>query len=230
MGEADTSHFDYRSRGTMNDDGAVQPPGFLADPTRFLFFTGKGGVGKTSVACAAALAHVDNGKSALLVGTDPASNLDEILDVPLGNLPVAVSGAERLQVLNIDPIATAESYRLRVMAQMGLDASAQELDTVREHYTHVLLVSLAETTPVSQASALQEDLRRAHIEPYAWVINKSLLAAGTRDWLLRQRLLGEQKQIDRVREAMAKKVYFVPWQASPPIGLSALQELAHHRS
>src|SRR5271169_4608325 len=159
----------------------------------------------------------------------PTSNLDEILDVPLGNLPVAVSGAERLQVLNIDPTAAAESYRLRVMAQMGLDASAQERDTVREHYTPVLLVTLAETTPVSQASALQEDLRRAHIEPYAWVINKSLLAAGTRDWLLRQRLLGEQKQIDRVREAMAKKVFFVPW-ASPPIGLSALQELAHHRS
>ena len=91
----------------MNDDAAVHPPGFLADPTRFLFFTGKGGVGKTSVACAAALAHVDNGKSALLVSTDPASNLDEILDVPLGNLPVAVSGAERLQVLNIDPTAAA---------------------------------------------------------------------------------------------------------------------------
>lgn len=176
----------------MNDDAAVHPPGSLADPTRFLFFTGKGGVGKTSVACAAALAHVDTGKSALLVSTDPASNLDEILDVPLGNLPVAVSGAERLQVLNIDPTAAAESYRLRV--QMGLDASAQELDTVREHYTHVLLVTLAETTPVSQASALQEDLRRAHIGPYAWVINKSLLAAGTRDWLLRQRFLGEQNK------------------------------------
>ena len=136
MGEAETSHFDYRSRGTMNDDAAVHPLRFLA------------------CACAAALAHVDNGKSALLVSTDPASNLDEILDVPLGNLAVAVSGAERLQVLNIDATAAAESYRLRVMAQMGLDASAQELDTVREHYTHVLLVSLAETTPVSQASAL----------------------------------------------------------------------------
>ena len=48
MGEAETSHFDYRSRGTMNDDAAVHPPGFLADPTRLLFFTGKGGVGKTS--------------------------------------------------------------------------------------------------------------------------------------------------------------------------------------
>ena len=96
-------------------------------------------------------------------------------------------------------------------------------------YTRILLVTLAETTPVSQASALQEDLRRAHIEPYAWIINKSLLAAGTRDTLLQQRLLGEQKQIDRVRGSMAKRVFFVPWQASPPIGLPALQELAHHR-
>jgi arsenite-transporting ATPase len=97
-------------------------------------------------------------------------------------------------------------------------------------YTHVLLVTLAETTPVSQASALQEDLRRAHIEPYAWIINKSLLAAGTRDELLQLRLLGEQKQIDRVRGAMATRVFFLPWQANPQVGLAALQELANHRS
>jgi len=93
-------------------------------------------------------------------------------------------------------------------------------------YTHVLLVTLAETTPVSQASALQDDLRRAHIEPYAWVVNKSLLAAGTRDPLLRQRLLGEREQIDRVRRSVANRVFFVPWQATPPIGLTALRELA----
>ena len=97
-------------------------------------------------------------------------------------------------------------------------------------YTHVLLVTLAETTPVSQASALQEDLRRAHIEPYAWVVNKSLLAAGTSDPLLRQRLVGERKQIDRVRLLMAKNAFFVPWQATPPVGLPALQELAQTRS
>ena len=93
-------------------------------------------------------------------------------------------------------------------------------------YTYILLVTLAETTPVSQASALQEDLRRAQIEPYAWVINKSLLAAGTSDPLLRQRLLGERKQIDRVCGSMAKRVFFVPWQANPPVGGSALQEMA----
>jgi arsenite-transporting ATPase len=93
-------------------------------------------------------------------------------------------------------------------------------------YTRVVLVTLAETTPVSQANALQEDLRRARIEPYAWVVNKSLLATGTRDPLLRQRLLGEQRQIDRVRGSMAKRVFFLPWQVAPPVGLPALQELA----
>ena len=92
----------------MNDNGVVRPPGFLADPTRFVFFTGKGGVGKTSIACATALALADGGKSVLLVSTDPASNLDEILNVPLSNLPVAVPGAERLHVLNIDPTAAAD--------------------------------------------------------------------------------------------------------------------------
>jgi arsenite/tail-anchored protein-transporting ATPase len=60
----------------MNDNAAVHPPGFLTDPTRFLFLTGKGGVGKISIACAAALTLADRGKSVLLVSTDPASNLD----------------------------------------------------------------------------------------------------------------------------------------------------------
>lgn len=93
-------------------------------------------------------------------------------------------------------------------------------------YTHVVLVTLAETTPVLQAKALQDDLRRAKIEPYAWVINKSLLPLGTRDPLLRQRLLGEQKQVDLVRKSLAKDVFFVPWQTTPLVGLAALEELA----
>jgi len=59
-----------------------------------LFFIGKGGAGKTSIACAAALALANSGKSVVLVSADPASNFDEILDVRLGNLPVAVPGAE----------------------------------------------------------------------------------------------------------------------------------------
>jgi arsenite-transporting ATPase len=98
------------------------------------------------------------------------------------------------------------------------------------NYTRVLLVTLAETTPVSQAAALQDDLRRAKIEPYAWIINRSLLAAGTHDPLLRQRLVGERQQIERVQSGLAKRLFFLPWQVRPPIGLAALQSLAHQRS
>ncbi len=92
-------------------------------------------------------------------------------------------------------------------------------------YTHVILVALPETTPVSEAAALQEDLRRAHIEPWAWVVNRSLLAAGTRDPLLRQRLEGELRQIERIRDALAQRVFILPWQAIPPVGLAALRRL-----
>jgi arsenite/tail-anchored protein-transporting ATPase len=63
--------------------------------------------------------------------------------VPLGNLPVAVAGAERLQVLDIDPTAAAESYRLKVMTQTGLDASAQELNTVREQLSAACTTEIA---------------------------------------------------------------------------------------
>ncbi len=93
-------------------------------------------------------------------------------------------------------------------------------------YTHVILVTLAETTPVSQAAALQEDLRRAGIEPYAWVINKCLVASGTRDPLLLRRLSGERAQIARVHDGLAKATYLLPRLAEPPVGIAALERLA----
>jgi arsenite-transporting ATPase len=92
-------------------------------------------------------------------------------------------------------------------------------------YTRVLLVTLPETTPVSEAAALQDDLRRARIEPYAWVLNRSLLAAGTRDPLLLRRLEGERMQLDRVRNSLARRLFVVPWQAEPPVGVEALSRL-----
>lgn len=92
-------------------------------------------------------------------------------------------------------------------------------------YTKIILVTLAETTPVSQAEALQEDLRRASIEPFAWVINKSILATGTHDPLLRARLSGEAKQIARVTERLARKTFALPWLATPPVGVDALSRL-----
>ena len=70
-----------------------QPDKFLSAPTRFVFFTGKGGVGKTSLSTATAIALADAGRRVLLVSTDAASNLDEMLGVPLRNQPVPVPGA-----------------------------------------------------------------------------------------------------------------------------------------
>ena len=83
---------------------------------RFLFFTGKGGVGKTSVACALAVQLADAGRRVLLISTDPASNLDEVLGVRLAGEPTEVSGVVRLQALNLDPVAEAAAYRERVVS------------------------------------------------------------------------------------------------------------------
>ncbi len=84
---------------------------FLESPTRFLFFTGKGGVGKTSLACATAIALADKGKQVLLVSTDPASNLDEVLGQRLDGVPTPIPGVETLRALNIDPESAARAYR-----------------------------------------------------------------------------------------------------------------------
>ncbi|MCA9679385.1 MAG: TRC40/GET3/ArsA family transport-energizing ATPase, partial [Myxococcales bacterium] len=83
--------------------------------SRNLFFTGKGGVGKTSVACATALALAARGRRVLLVSTDPASNLDEVLATPLGTTPTPVTGAPGLAAVNVDPEAAARAYRERVV-------------------------------------------------------------------------------------------------------------------
>jgi arsenite-transporting ATPase len=88
---------------------------FLDAPTRFLFFTGKGGVGKTSLACASAIALADKGKRVLLVSTDPASNLDEVLGVSLTSTPTNIGSVPRLAALNIDPAAAAATYREKLV-------------------------------------------------------------------------------------------------------------------
>ena len=120
-----------------------QPIGFLNHPTRHLFFTGKGGVGKTSLSTAAALTLADSGKKVLLVSTDAASNLDEMLGVELRNTPVPVPGAPSLWVLNIDPDNAAESYRQRVLAQMGEAATETERSTVREQLSGACTTEIA---------------------------------------------------------------------------------------
>lgn len=89
---------------------------FLKDPPRFLFFTGKGGVGKTSVACATALELAGRGKRVLLVSTDPASNIGQVFDVTIGNTITAIPAAPGLSALEIDPEQAAEAYRERIIA------------------------------------------------------------------------------------------------------------------
>jgi arsenite-transporting ATPase len=118
-------------------------PGFATSPTRFLFFTGKGGVGKTSLSTATAIALADAGKRVLLVSTDAASNLDDMLGIELSNQPVVVPGVPGLQVLNIDPDAAAEAYRQRVLAQLAADASDDERSTVREQLSGACTTEIA---------------------------------------------------------------------------------------
>jgi arsenite-transporting ATPase len=92
-------------------------------------------------------------------------------------------------------------------------------------YTKIILVALPEVTPVSQAAALQEDLRRAMIEPYAWVLNRSVLAAQTKDPLLGARLQGEVKQMKRINAGLSNNLFAIPFQSEPPVGVNALRAL-----
>ena len=92
--------------------------------------------------------------------------------------------------------------------------------------TKVLLVTLAETTPVTEAAELQADLRRAGIEPWAWIINSSLAAAGSHDPVLRRRIAGELEQLALVQGKLAQRVAIVPWQIEAPVGVERLRRLA----
>src|SRR5699024_8399059 len=83
--------------------------------TPFLFFTGKGGVGKTSTACATAVSLAEEGKKVLLVSTDPASNLQDVFDVELTNKPTPIPSIENLSVANIDPEISAKEYKDNVV-------------------------------------------------------------------------------------------------------------------
>jgi len=86
----------------------------MTTSSQYLFFTGKGGVGKTSLSCATAVKLADEGKNVLLVSTDPASNLQDVLDSPVTEKIQAVNGLKNLSAININPEVSAEEYRNRV--------------------------------------------------------------------------------------------------------------------
>ncbi len=263
----------------------------LAAPGRGLIMVmGKGGVGKTTIAAALAVALVQRGHTVHLSTTDPAAHLASTLDGQL----------EGLRVDRIDPQAETQRYTDKILAARGKDLDAAGLALLREDlkspcteevavfhafsrivsearsafvvldtaptghslllmdatgayhrqmvrefegtsgshivtpmmrlqdgsYTRIVLVTLPESTPVSQAAALQDDLRRAHIEPAAWVLNRSLLASGTTDPLLAGRLAGERRQMARIAEGLSSRMTcVVPWQAVAPVGVEALAAL-----
>jgi arsenite/tail-anchored protein-transporting ATPase len=112
-------------------------------PTRVLFFTGKGGVGKTSLACATAIALADSGKRTLLVSTDPASNLDEVLGVTLSASPTAVPGVPGLSALNIDPEEAARKYRERVVGPYRGVLPATAVASIEEQLSGACTVEIA---------------------------------------------------------------------------------------
>jgi len=111
--------------------------------TKYLFFTGKGGVGKTSIASAVAVALADGGKRVLLVSTDPASNLDETFNVKLSNQPTSVPNVPRLMAVNINPDIAAEEYRQRVLAPLAGKATKEELSGLREQLSGACTVEIA---------------------------------------------------------------------------------------
>ncbi len=83
--------------------------------TKYIFFTGKGGVGKTSIACSSAVTFADMGYKVLLVSTDPASNLQDVFDTELSSQATPIKGVDNLFVSNLDPIKAAEEYKEKVV-------------------------------------------------------------------------------------------------------------------
>src|SRR5699024_9394418 len=111
--------------------------------TPFLFFTGKGGVGKTSTACAAAVALADQGKKVLLVSTDPASNLQDVFEMELTNDPVSIPSVDNLFALNIDPEESARIYREKMIGPYRGKLPDSVVATMEEQLSHACTVEIA---------------------------------------------------------------------------------------
>lgn len=116
---------------------------FLESPPRFLFFTGKGGVGKTSLACASAIQLAEAGKRVLLVSTDPASNVAQVFGLTIGNTVTAVPGVPRLSALEIDPQAAAQGYRDRIVGPVRGILSAAVVKGIEEQLSGACTTEIA---------------------------------------------------------------------------------------
>jgi arsenite-transporting ATPase len=121
-----------------------------------------------------------------------------------------------------------ESYH-REIARKASDMP-EEVRSLLPHlrdgsYTRVLIVTLPEATPVHEAALLQNELRRARIEPFAWVINQSFAGIGSNDPLPMARGRGEGRFIHEVVETLSRRTVLVPWVTEEPVGRERLQQL-----
>ncbi|HEX3076650.1 MAG TPA: arsenical pump-driving ATPase [Lachnospiraceae bacterium] len=111
--------------------------------TKYMFFTGKGGVGKTSTACATAVSLADTGKKVLLISTDPASNLQDVFQMDLNNKGVSISEVPGLVVANLDPIEAAAEYRESVIAPYRGKLPESVLNNMEEQLSGSCTVEIA---------------------------------------------------------------------------------------
>lgn len=111
--------------------------------TPFLFLTGKGGVGKTSTACATAVALADSGKKVLLISTDPASNLQDVFEIELTNSPKEVPAVENLYASNLDPVSSARAYREKVVGPYRGKLPESVVATMEEQLSGACTVEIA---------------------------------------------------------------------------------------
>jgi len=115
----------------------------IASVPRFLFFTGKGGVGKTSMSCVVASALADQGKQVLLISTDPASNLDEVLETALNGRPAPIMGQPGLWAMNIDPVQAAAEYRERIVGPYRGVLPDEAVQSIEEQLSGACTVEIA---------------------------------------------------------------------------------------
>lgn len=118
-----------------------QPKNVINTP--FLFLTGKGGVGKTSTACATAISLADKGKKVLLISTDPASNLQDVFGIELTNLPKEVPNVDNLYACNLDPEASAKAYREKVVGPYRGKLPESVVITMEEQLSGACTVEIA---------------------------------------------------------------------------------------
>lgn len=113
------------------------------DLTKYLFFTGKGGVGKTSTACASAISLADMGNEVLLISTDPASNLQDVFDADLDNKGVRIEGVDGLTVINLDPIEAANEYKEGVVGPYRGQLPDSVIENMEEQLSGSCTVEIA---------------------------------------------------------------------------------------